>query len=128
MTYKANWTWEIEPNSDSEDWITPSVLEQYVYHVPIGASTACMNKVYQKAYKVTGDALYLAKAISLGNTTTIAQDRYMGRYPTLWETNRRGEPIQDWYNCATYEAKVMLELADLLDKENLAANSCKKNK
>jgi len=127
LTYKPNWNWEIEANSDSDDWITPCVLEQYVYYVPIGASSACMNMVFQKAYEVTGDELYLAKAISLGNTTTVAQDRYMGRYPTLWETNSRGEPIQDWYNCATYEAKALLELADLLEKENSAVNSCKKN-
>ena len=98
----------------TEQWITPCVLEQYHYYVPIDASAAKLIAVFQKAYEATGDILYLAKACELANTMTVAQDKETGRYPTYWEYNERLQKA-GWINCATRDAQAMLDLADFLD-------------
>jgi len=91
----------------TDQWITPCVLEQYAYYVPIDASAAKLIQLFLTAGRTTGDSLYLAKARQLANTMTRAQDAKSGRYPTYWERNQRGEE-EGWINCAAYDARVML--------------------
>lgn len=97
----------------TDQWITPCVLEQYHYYVPIDAAAAVCIAAYQRAHEVTGKEIYLAKACALANTMTIAQDKDTGRYPTYWERNERGRQA-GWINCATHDAKVMLNLGRML--------------
>lgn len=97
----------------TDQWITPCVLEQYHYYVPIDASAAICIEAYQKAYEVTGKEIQLAKALALANTMVMAQDKDTGRYPTYWERNERGRRA-GWINCATHDAKVMLNLGRML--------------
>jgi len=101
----------------TDNWITPCALEQYVYYVPIDASAARFIETYQTAYETTMKEIYLAKARSLANSMTIAQDSLSGEYPTYWENMRRHQ-LDGWINCATADARVMLGLADFLDKLN----------
>ncbi len=98
--------------SRADHWITPCVLEQYHFYVPIGASAAKMIEGWQKAYAVTGKELYLAKARTLANTMTVAQNPN-GRYPTQWRRKKNDQYF--WFNCATYDAKTMIDFADFLD-------------
>jgi hypothetical protein len=112
--------WEqLFPNETekTDNWITPCALEQYVYYVPIDASAARFIETFQIAYEATGKEIYLAKARSLANAMTIAQDSLTGEYPTYWEYERRHQ-LDGWINCATADARAMLGFADLMDKLN----------
>jgi hypothetical protein len=96
----------------SDDWITPCALEQYDYYVPIDASAANFISVFLKAYQVTKDPLYLAKALSLANSMVAAQDKETGKYPTYWWKSlidRFG-----WINCAIYSAEAMYRFGSFL--------------
>lgn len=101
----------------TDNWITPCALEQYVYYVPIDASAARFIETFKIAYEATGKEIYLAKARSLANSMTIAQDSLTGEYPTYWEYERRHQ-LDGWINCATADARAMLGFADFLDKLN----------
>ncbi len=109
-------------------WFTPCVLEQYDFYTPIDASSASAIFAYKKAYELTGKELYLAKAISLADNQTVAQDLAGGIYPTyqmdLDGEKRFSDPTPGniesqvwtgWLNCATITAKALLELNDLLE-------------
>jgi maltose/maltodextrin transport system substrate-binding protein len=98
----------------TDNWITPCALEQYVYYVPIDASAARFIESFQLAYEATGKEIYLAKARSLANSMTLAQDSLTGEYPTYWEYERRHQ-MDGWINCATADARAMLGFADFLD-------------
>ncbi len=109
-------------------WFTPCVLEQYSYYTPIDASSASAIFAYNKAYEVTGNELYLAKAITLADNQTVAQKLGGGIYPTYqmdlpgwnWSTDpaQGGSDTKPawkgWLNCATVTAKALLELNELI--------------
>ncbi len=111
-------------------WFTPCVLEQYEYYTPIDASSASAIFAYKKAYEVTGKELYLAKAISLADNQTVAQELAGGIYPTYqmdlpgwnWSTDPAqggsvSKPVwTGWLNCATVTAKALLELNELISQ------------
>ncbi|MFO7671108.1 MAG: hypothetical protein R6W31_15735, partial [Bacteroidales bacterium] len=100
-------------------WFTPCALEQYDFYTPIDASSASAISAYQKAYEITGKELYLAKAISLADNQTVAQDLAGGIYPTyqmdLDGEKRFSDPTPGnnpqngvwtgWINCATVTAR-----------------------
>jgi maltose/maltodextrin transport system substrate-binding protein len=101
-------------------WFTPCVLEQYGYYTPIDASSASAIFAYKKAYEITGKELYLAKAISLADNQTVAQDLAGGIYPTnqmdLPGNNDTDTVWTGWLNCATITARALLELNELVSK------------
>jgi hypothetical protein len=113
-------------------WLTPCVLEQYGYYTPIDASSASAISAYQKAYEVTGKELYLAKAITLADNQTVAQELGGGIYPTYqmalpgwnWSTDpaqggsETSPAWRGWLNCATVTAKALLELNELVAQSN----------
>ncbi len=104
-------------------WFTPCALEQYGYYTPIDASAASAISAFQKAFEYTGKELYLAKAISLADNMTVAQELAGGIYPTyqrdLESWTRREDGIwQGWLNCATITSESMLKLHDLLQSMN----------
>jgi len=95
----------------SDGWITPCALEQYRCYRPVDASASGFVSIFYRAYRVTGKKLYLAKAISLANAITIAQDPATGRYPTWWLPARIAEA--GWINCAIADAAAL----DLFGKQ-----------
>jgi len=97
---------EARPGYFTTNWfIFPCALEQYSCYSPIDAHAAAFISVFEKAWQITGKKIYLAKAISLANAMTIAQDKETGRYPTWWMKNRYDVP--GWINCAVQDAAVM---------------------
>ena len=62
-----------DKSTRTDQWITPCVLEQYAYYVPIDASAAKLISLYQAMYERTGSVLDLAKACELANAMTRAQ-------------------------------------------------------
>ena len=108
-----------DKSTRTDQWITPCVLEQYAYYVPIDASAAKLISLCQAMYERTGNVLDLAKACELANAMTRAQDPETGRYLTYWERNERGlDP--GWINCATASAKAMMSLGRLLEQKKPA--------
>lgn len=100
------------------EWITPCVLEQYNCYEPINASASNMIEAFLVAYQVTQEEIYLAKAVELANTMTVAQLPENGRYPTYWQLNDRQEEGSgwiDWLNCTTFSVKTMLKMAAFVE-------------
>ena len=99
---EEDWTWH------SDQWITPCALEQYTCYVAIDASTTSFIPTYFSLYEATDDELYLAKAISLANSMTLAQNAETGMYPTWWASR----DDSGWINCAISSAIKMYEFAN----------------
>jgi maltose/maltodextrin transport system substrate-binding protein len=105
--------WEMPPESSAkfasaENWFTPASAEQYTMFEPISGSSAFMIVAYVRAHQATGKALYLAKANSLANTLTLAQQHYRGRYPTrLYRSRDRTY----WINSTVNTVRAMSMLA-----------------
>ena len=100
--------------SHSSQWLTPCVLEQYTYYVPIDASAAALLNFYVSMHKKSNSSLDLAKAKALADSITRAQDQKTGRYITYWENNERGT-LSGWINCAIATAYAMMNFSDYLD-------------
>lgn len=99
-----------------KDPITPAVMEQYVYMVPISAGAADLLKAFQRAYEVTGKELYLAKAVTMANVLTAIQaDSRGGFVGTFWSPRNPG----GWPNVHVYGARVLAGFADLLQQRNM---------
>ncbi len=102
---------------DASDWITPCALEQYDYYVPIDASAANFIDVFLKAFQVTGDRLFLAKAVSLANSMVAVQEETGGHYPTYWwESRYKLSDRFGWINCAISSAQTMYGLGTFLEQ------------
>lgn len=95
-----------QSGDDTKGWYTPAGLEQYVWHVPIDASTAFIMNMFLEMHKATGDELYLEKAKALANSITIMQ-REDGMIPTHWmsDAHRNGENF--WINCHLHAASLL---------------------
>ncbi len=111
------WEKPLPDQSNSFNWLTPGVLEQYRFYEAVDASASKLIATYQAIYEATGEDLYLAKAISLANNMTVIQERYEGRYSTWWRL-LKGEFIEDWINCAVYDSRVMLKLHQFVEARN----------
>lgn len=90
----------------SENWITPSVQEQFVFWMPVGRSAAIMIEAYWEAYAATKKEIYLAKAKSIANAFTLVQKAHNGDYPTFFTQY----PMNKWLNSTVYPAKTMMSL------------------
>ena len=66
-----------------------------------------MIVAYIRAYEATGKRLYLAKAQSLANALTVAQQRHNGRYPTRMVD----QDLAYWINSTINTARAMEMLA-----------------
>ncbi len=96
---------------DSANWKMPCALEQYGYYTPIDASVSDMIRGYAAAYAVTGDNLYLAKAIALADNITRTQ-RPDGTIPTYFDS--RADTGVDWLNCMIFSARVLMRLDEVM--------------
>jgi len=94
-------------------WITPSVLEQYGYYLPVGTSGSVALEAYLSAWKAGGQELDLAKAVSLANNMTYLQLlQGDGCIPSHWVTGYRG--CFGWVNNLASQARALLAIADAL--------------
>jgi len=94
-------------------WITPSVLEQYGFYLPVGTSGAVALEAYLAAWKTSGSEMDLAKAVSLANNMTYLQMlQGDGGIPTQWVTGYRG--CYGWVNNLASQARALLAIADAL--------------
>ncbi len=98
------------PGWNSKYWITPCVLEQYTYWMPVTRSAGIMIETYWHAYAATEKEIYLAKAKSIANALTLVQKENGGNYPGYFTKY----PMQEWINGIVYPAKVMRSLANNL--------------
>jgi len=117
-------------------WFTPCALEQYDFYTPIDASAASAILAFKKAYEITGKELYLAKAISLADNQTVAQDLAGGIYPTYTMNLAGRKNFSDpttskdpgnvwtgWLNCATMTANALLELNELVSQTDIQSRN-----
>jgi hypothetical protein len=104
---------EPKPGGRSENWITPSVQEQYVFWMPVGRAAGVMMETFLEAYKATGKDIYLAKAQSIANSFTLAQQAHKGDYPTYFTKY----PLNLWLNSTVYPAKLLMNNQALLGKK-----------
>ena len=95
---------------DSANWKLPCALEQYDYYTPIDASVGDMIRAFANAYAVTGDALYLAKAMALADNVTRMQ-RADGTIPTYFDS--RANTGLDWLNCMIFTAQTLMRLDEV---------------
>ncbi len=94
--------------------VTPCALEQYFWYKAIDAATSRMAYAFLSMYKITEDDLYLAKAITLANSITIAQQTTEdGLIPTYLDDP---ENKDFWINCLVIDAYVLLELDRILSE------------
>ena len=102
-----------------KDRVTPCVNEQYMFEVPIDASTADVCDGYLALYEYNKDPLALAKATALLNALTRAQDPVTGQMPTsLQYTGGRDQNAEDfWLNCSWWSAKALLRLDAILNQD-----------
>lgn len=103
------------PGWNSANWITPCVQEQYVFWQPVNRSAGIMLETFWRAYEVTKNEMYLAKARSIANAITVLQEAHDGRYPTFSTAYKRAL----WLNSSVYPARVMMNLHDHLNRLGL---------
>ena len=105
----------LERQRKPENWLTPAVLEQYTWYVPIARSSAVFIQAYMAAFKATGEAVYLQKARALANTLVAGQQYQQahhggnGEIPT-WLAK---EPPHNWLNISFYSAQALIELGQV---------------
>ncbi|TLS49124.1 hypothetical protein FE782_27165 [Paenibacillus antri] len=103
---------------DVDTWFAPAVIEQFGF-VIVARATAVVMRVYAKAYEVTGNAIYLAKARSLANTLVKTQQFHGGgEIPSFPMSSKQ----ITWTNNSVYIALFLLELGSRVDA-NPAVNN-----
>lgn len=94
-------------------WITPCVLEQYGFYLPVGTSGAVALEAYLAVWKAGKGVMDLAKAVSLANNMTYLQLlQGDGGIPTQWVSGYRG--CYGWVNNLASQARALLMIADAL--------------
>jgi hypothetical protein len=93
-------------SKDIVKWLTPCVLEQYHFYVPVDASACQMINTFMTMFKATQDTIYLQKATALANSITQAQQEN-GEITTVW--TKSGFKTENWLNCMIMSAKTLIE-------------------
>lgn len=99
---------------DTSTWITPVVLEQYSYYVPIGTSGSVVLEAFAAAWRTEGDAMDLAKMMSFANNMTYIQAQHgEGGIPTHWAVTHKG--CYGWINNLASQARALLCAANAVE-------------
>jgi hypothetical protein len=110
--FKPNARWNGNDPYFGSDWFVPCAVEQYAFFTPINGSSADFIDAFADAFRATGDTVYLAKAVALANTLTLAQRHWGGgEIPTHL---REVMPELNWMNCSLGTAMSLLRNAELL--------------
>ncbi|MBU1097106.1 MAG: hypothetical protein KKB34_11545 [Bacteroidetes bacterium] len=91
--------WE---HRSTSSYLTPSVLEQYQFYVPVDASLSKVVATYSLAYQVTKNPIYFAKKKVL-HAALLKNQAEDGSIPTGWWDYSS----QLWINCLVYDAIVL---------------------
>jgi hypothetical protein len=97
------------------EWITPCVMEQYVYYGPVTRSSAILINAYLVAHKITGEEIYFLKAKALAGSLVAGQRYQMefqkgdGEIPT-WLYRKAP---RNWLNNSYYAAAAVLQMANV---------------
>ena len=113
----------VVPELKTENLLSPCVMEQYTYWIPVNLSSSHLIEAYHKAYTVTGRTLYLHKARDLANTLMLVQKNRLGEYSTypVACASEAFELRQNvWTNGAVYTARVMNDLGRMLNDKTHA--------
>lgn len=101
-------------------WHYPAGLEQYFCYAPIDSSTTAIMLAFANMYKLTGNRLYMEKAMTLGDMITRVQNPQTGVVPTFWMGEDCAYGYENfWINCLLYTANGMMELAIRTENEGL---------
>lgn len=104
----------------SQIWTYPAGLEQYFCYVPIDASGATVMRSFVNMFRLTGERLYLEKAMALGDTITRVQNPESGQVPTFFIGEGCAYGYENfWINCLLYTASSMLYLAEITEAEGI---------
>lgn len=99
---------------------TPAGLEQYFCYVPIDSSTTTIMTGFTDMYRLTGERLYLEKALTLADTVTRRMDLETGQSPTFWIGENCAEGKRNyWINCQIHVAFSMMRMAELTEAEGI---------
>ena len=93
-------------------WRLPAALEQYNCYMPIDASCAQFVFAFCRAYRVTGNELYLEKAKAIADNI-LRNQRPDGFIPTFFQDSEH----LTWLNCMTFSAESLLYLDETLKGE-----------
>ncbi len=114
LWFKKDSKWCGNTADGRKDWFIPCVMEQYIFYTPICGSTMRVIIAYLEGYKATGRKDYHAKAVSIANSITRAQEYHGGgEYPTHL---RKTLPELNWLNNGVFTAVNLLKYADLLER------------
>ncbi len=109
-----------DPNAKMEPHHTPAGLEQYFCYVPIDSSTTTILTAFTDMYHLTGERLYLEKALTLADTVTRRMDLETGQSPTFWVGENCAEGKRNyWINCQIHVAFSMKAMAELTEAEGI---------
>ena len=94
--------------------VLPCVFEQYKFQQSVDSSVCDVAGGFLAHYHFTGSQLSLAKAISLTNAITVAQDARSGFLPTILErTISLSGESEMWLNCALHSIQQLLRMDDV---------------
>lgn len=107
--------WEMPAMPDGlPPHVLPCVFEQYKFQQSVDSSVCDVAGGFLAHYHFTGSQLSLAKAISLTNAITVAQDARSGFLPTIWErTISLSGESEMWLNCALHSIQQLLRMDDV---------------
>ncbi len=109
-----------DPSAKMEPHHTPAGLEQYFCYVPIDSSTTTIMTGFTDMYRLTGERLYLEKALTLADTVTRRMDLETGQSPTFWIGENCAEGKRNyWINCQIHVAFSMMNMAELTEAEGI---------
>lgn len=100
---------------DTSIYHTPCGLEQYLWYVPIDASTGDIINTFLAMYKAGRGELHLEKAKALADSLTRIQ-REDGYMPTHWMSEEHLGEKWFWINCHFVSASALTELSEAVEK------------
>lgn len=96
----------------------PAGLEQYFCYSHIDSSTSAIMIDFANMYRLTGDRLYLEKAMALADMITRVQNSETGQIPTFGMDKNCAYGYENfWINCQLYTANTMMTFAELMETE-----------
>ncbi len=112
VIWKKAAPWNKDKFVDTKNFRTPCGLEQYVWYVPIDASTGDIIRTFLAMYRAGRGELHLEKAKALADSITRLQ-REDGMIPTHWMTEDLYDIKWFWINCLFVSASALAELSEV---------------
>ena len=112
VIWKKAAPWNKDHFVDTKNFRTPCGLEQYVWYVPIDASTGDIIRTFLAMYRAGRGELHLEKAKALADSITRLQ-REDGMIPTHWMTEDLYDIKWFWINCLFVSASALAELSEV---------------